>query len=169
MEFSWNPNTKYTEKPQSSISAHSFSDVPSFSKISKPSGQNQQIGQQSFLSPLSFKISLRDIYILSCFFINALGFYLSRMFVKFSLTCIFQLVLKKFLNLWCSHFWKIVESTLFYSCPSPPLKTPGRIFCFPQNRRGGRKLWFALSKFNQKIWRWLGTLVYFHLVRLQFF
>ena len=30
-------------------------------------------------------------------------------------------------------------------------------------------LWLTLSKFNQKIWRWLGTLVYFHLVWLQFF
>ena len=31
-------------------------------------------------------------------------------------------------------------------------------------RKWWRKLWFALSKFNQKIWRWLGTLVYLHFV-----
>ena len=36
MEFSWKPNTKYTEVPQYSISIHPFSDVPSFSKISQP-------------------------------------------------------------------------------------------------------------------------------------
>ena len=35
MEFSWNPNT---EKAQSSISTQTFSDVSSFSKISKPEG-----------------------------------------------------------------------------------------------------------------------------------
>ena len=40
---------------------------------------------------------------------------------------------------------------------------------FPLRQKGWRKLWFAVSKFNQKIWRWLGTLVYFHLVWLQFF
>ena len=38
MELSWNPNTKCTEKPQSSISTHPFSDVSSFSIISQPPG-----------------------------------------------------------------------------------------------------------------------------------
>ena len=38
MELSWNPNEKCTEKPQSSISAHFFHDVYSFSKISQPPG-----------------------------------------------------------------------------------------------------------------------------------
>ena len=33
-----NPNTKYTEVPQSSVSAHHFFDVLSFSKISQPPG-----------------------------------------------------------------------------------------------------------------------------------
>ena len=51
---------KCTEKPQSSISTHPFSDVPFFSKISKPTGYNQEIGKQCFLPPLSFKISLGD-------------------------------------------------------------------------------------------------------------
>ena len=134
MEFSSNPNPKCTEKPQASTSMHPFSDVPSFSKMSKPTGQIQKIGKQCFLPPLSFKISLRDI----SFYIslNSLGFYLSRMVVKFSLTCIFQLVWEKFFNLWCSHSQKIIESMLFCSYPSPPLKTPGIIFCFPQDRKG---------------------------------
>ena len=135
MKFPCNPNTRCTEKPQSSISMHPFSDVPSFSKISKPTGQNQKIGKHCFLPPLSFKISLRD----TSFYIslNSLGFYLSRMLAEFSLTCIFQHVWGKFFNLWCSHSQKIIESMLFYSCPTPPLKTPGRIFCFPQDRSGG--------------------------------
>ena len=44
MDFSWNANTKCTEKP-SSISTHPFSDAPFFSNISQPPGQNQQIGK----------------------------------------------------------------------------------------------------------------------------
>ena len=34
MEVFWNPNTKCTESPQSSISTHPFSNVPSFLNIS---------------------------------------------------------------------------------------------------------------------------------------
>ena len=123
MEFSWNPNPMCTEKRYFSISKHPFPDVPSFSKISKPTGKNQKIGKQCFLPPLSFKLA-SGIHP----FINSLGFYLSRMLVEFSLICIFQHVWEKFFNLWCSHSWKIIESMLFYSCPSPPLKTLGRIF-----------------------------------------
>ena len=41
--------------------------------------------------------------------------------------------------------------------------------CFPHDRRSGRKLWFPLSKFNQKIWRWLGTLVLFPFGMIAFF
>ena len=136
MEFSSNPNPTCAEKPQSSISMHPFSDVSSFSKICKSTDQNQKIGKQCFSPPLSFKISNASFYIS----LNSLGFYLSRMVVKFSLNWIFQLVLEKIFNLWCSHSQKIIEFMLFYSCPSPPLKTPCKIFCFPQSRRGGRKL-----------------------------
>ena len=56
------------------------------------------------------------------------SFYLSRMLVEFSLTCIFQHVWEKFFNLWCSHSTKMHWMYHFYSCPSPPLKTPGRSF-----------------------------------------
>ena len=138
MEFSSNPSPTCAEKPQSSISMHPFSDVSSFSKICKPTDQNQKIGKQYFSPPLSFKTSFRN----ASFYIslNSLGFYLHRMVVKFSLNCIFQPVLEKIFNLWCSHSQTIIESILFYSCPSPPLKTPCKILCFPQNRRGGRKL-----------------------------
>ena len=65
---------------------------------------------------------------------------------------------------------KWIESMHFYSCPSSPLKTPGTTFFlkirFPQGPRtkGWRKLWFALLKFNQKIWRLLGELIYLYFV-----
>ena len=58
-------------------------------------------------------------------FLKSLGFYLSRMLVEFSLTCTFHHVWEKMFSLWC---WKCIETMHFYSCPSPPLKTPGRIF-----------------------------------------
>ena len=62
---------------------------------------------------------------------------------------------------------KCIESMHYYSCLSPPVKTPGRIFwkslSFPQEERGGGN-YVALSKFDQKMWRWLGTLVYLYFV-----
>ena len=59
---------------------------------------------------------------------------------------------------------KCTESMHFYSWLSPPLKPPGRIFwkSVSPRRKRWRKLWFAVSKFNQKIWRWPGTLVYLY-------
>ena len=166
MEFSSNPNTKCTENPQSSISTHPFSDVPS-QKYLNLQVRTDILVNSVFSPPLSYKISLR----VTSFHIslNSLGFSLQNCLLNF-LSCIFQHVWEKVFSLWCSHSPKMNWMYHFYSCPSPLLKTPGRIFwksVFPQTR--WRKLWFALSKFNQKIWRWLGTLVYFHLVWLQFF
>ena len=91
-----------------------------------------------FTTPLSLTTSLED----TSFHIslNSLGSYLSRMLVEFSLTCIFHIVWEKIFNL-CSHSPKMHWMYHFYSCPSPPLKTPGRIFWeSPPNGRGGRKL-----------------------------
>ena len=34
----------------------------------------------------------------------------------------------------------------------------------PNSRKGWRKLWFVLSKFSQKIWKWLGTLGFLYFV-----
>ena len=59
MEFSWNPNTKCTEKPQSSISTHPFSDVPSFSKISQSPGQNQKNGNSVVYQPFPSRLASR--------------------------------------------------------------------------------------------------------------
>ena len=54
----------------------------------------------------------------------------------------------------------------FYSCPIPWLKTLGWIFWKSSSPKMvcWRKLWFALSKFSQKIWRCLGTLAYLYFV-----
>ena len=112
----------------------------SLSKISKPTGKNQQIGKQCFLLPLSFKISLRD----TSFHIslNSLGFYICRMLVEFSdlhiPTCVgkfFQFMMFTFL-----------ENAL-------------NLYIFTQ-----AMICSATLKFYQKIWRWLGTLVYLHFV-----
>ena len=67
-------------------------------------------------------------YILLHFFKLLRFFYLFRMLVEFSVTCIFQHVWETFFNLWCSHSQKIIKSMLFYLCPTPPLITPGGIF-----------------------------------------
>ena len=93
---------------------------------------------------------------------------LSRMLPQFSLTCIFHHLWEK-ISIYGVRIRKWIKSMHFYSCPSSPLNTPGTIFlkiCFPQGPRtkGWRKLWFALLKFNQKIWRWHGTLVYLYVV-----
>ena len=94
--------------------------------------------------------------------------YLSPEFVEFSLACIFHHVWEKFFNLWCSHF---LENSLnlamqYYWCPSPLFKAPGRIFWKSVSLKTNwwRKLWFSLSKFNWKIWRWLGTSAYLYFI-----
>ena len=85
-----------------------------------------------FLAPLSFNQDQPQGYILLNYIsLNFLGFYVSRMLVEFSLTCIFQ------------HGWENIESVPFYSCPSAFTENFWQNFlkiCFPQNRRGGRKL-----------------------------
>ena len=78
-----------------------FSDAPSFLKVSQPLSQNQQIGKQCCLPPVSFKISLR---VLS----------LSRMLTMCG---------KKF-SIYGVHIRKCIKSTHFYSYPSSQLKTP---------------------------------------------
>ena len=55
---------------------------------------------------------------------------------------------------------------MFTHAPVPHSKLQVEVFenYFPPRRKGWRKLWFAQQKFNWKIWRWLGILVYLHLV-----
>ena len=93
---------------------------------------------------------------------------LSRMLVQFSLTCIFHHVWERIFNLWCSH-QKMNWIYAFLLMPQFPTQNSRYNFwkiCFPQGPRtkGWRKLWFALLKFHQKIWRWHGILVYLYVV-----
>ena len=154
----WKPQCKVYREASIFYFNNPFSGVPSFSKISKPTGYNQQIGKDCFVPPLTFKISLRNTSFRIS--LNSLGFYLSRMLVEFS-DFIFQHVWEKFFSFWYFNFSisrKCVESMHFYSCLSFPLKTPVRIFwrsVSPPRRKGLRVLWFALLKFHWKIWRWL--------------
>ena len=145
MEFSWKPNAKCSE-PHSSISAHPSAFL-SFSKISQPSGYNQQNGKQCCLPPLYFKVSLKGTSVSS----------VSRMLVKYSLNCILHHCIGKAFQFMVFTFLQIAVYIHFYSCPSSTLKTLGTIFWKSVSVNKQRKIWFALSKFNQKIWRWLGT------------
>ena len=112
----------------------------SLSKISKPTGKNQQIGKQCFLLHLSFKISLRD----TSFHIslNCLAFYICRILVEFSNlhipTCV-------------RNFFQFMMFTFLENALNLCIFTHTMI-CSP------------ILKFSQKIWRWLGTLIYLHFV-----
>ena len=93
---------------------------------------------QCFLTPLSFKINLRD----ASFHIslNFLGFYLSRMFAEFSDLYIPTCAGKIFSNLWCSHSYKMHWIYAFLLIPQSTLKTPSRIFwksVSPNGKCGG--------------------------------
>ena len=107
-------------------------------------------------------------YILSYFFSFLRVLSPSRMFVEYSLTCTFHHVWENFFNLQCSESSKTHLIKAFLLKPqSSSQNSKGNVLkiCFLSPRRKGwRKLWFALSKFNQKIWRWLGTLVYLYFV-----
>ena len=81
-----------------------------FQKYLSPQVRTKKLINSVFLPPLFFKISLRDKYIHLNFSLNSLGFYLSRMLIEFSLTCISQHVWEKIFNLWCSHSQRIIES-----------------------------------------------------------
>ena len=172
IEFSWNLNTKCKEeKPQSSISTNPFSDVPSFSKyISTTMFRTRKLvnGVVYHLSPPILASGIHPY-----FFKLLKVLSLSRILVQFSLTCIFHHVWEK-ISIYGIHIRKWIESMHFYSYPSSPLKTPGTIFWKSvflkgQEPRGWRKLWFALLKFNHKIWRWHGTLAYLYVLWFMIF
>ena len=99
---------------------HTFSDVPSFSKISKPTYQNHKIGQQCFLLSLFFKISLRDTFHISYGFISLQNAFSDLHIApcRGNFFSIYGVLIPR----------KCIESLHFYSYPSPALKTPARIF-----------------------------------------
>ena len=89
------------------------------------------------------------------------------MLVEFSLTCIFHHIWKNLFNLRCSHSQKVhLNLCIFTHAQAFHSKLQVEVFehLFPPRRKGWRKLWSALSKFNQKKWRWLETLVYLYFV-----
>ena len=122
------------------------------------------------LLPFSLKISLRNIsFQISLIF---LGFYPSPEYLLNFLWLVYSTMCGEFFfQFLVFTFRENALNLCILLYPSPPLKTPGRIFenLFPPRQKGWRKLWFILSKFNQKIWRWLGTLVYLHFVWFVFF
>ena len=127
-----------------------------FKNISSPRLEATN-GKQCCLPPLFFKISLKDT-----FFHISLNFHIS--FISLQNAC---WIFPNFLNLNVHIIRKCIESRHFYSSPRSLLRTPGRIFwksVSHNSRKRCRKLWFALSKFNQKIWRWLGSLGCLYLV-----
>ena len=109
----------------------------------------------------SFKISLKDTSIHVS--LNSLGFISFQNFCWIFSNLYIPSYVEKIFTFYGIHIpTKCIESIHFYSCPSSWLKTLGKIFInlFLQRKKVWRKLWFAFSKFNQKIWRWLGALGY---------
>ena len=79
----------------------------------------------------------------------------------------FNMCGKKFWNCGAQISRNCIELRHFYSYSRSPLKIQGKLFwksASPNSRKAWRKLWFALSKFNHKIWRWLGTLGHFYFI-----
>ena len=151
MEFSWNPNTKYTEKPQSPISTHPFSDVPSFSKIFKPIVRPNKLVNCVFAT-----LVLQDYcqgYIFSYFFKrlriksfqNACWIF-SDLCIPTCVGNIFQFMVFTFLE-------NALSLCTFTHAPVPHSKLQLFENLFPTRQQKWRKLWFVLSKFNQKICR----------------
>ena len=115
---------------------------------------------------MSFRISLRD----TSFYIslNSLEFYLSLECLEFSLTCIFHHVWENLFDLCFSNSLKVhcIESMHFYSWPSSPLKTPGRMFrksvSLKTNRVEKTMICFIKIKSEMKIkMTWNIRLLYF--------
>ena len=98
---------------------------PHFRKYLNPQVTTKKLVNSVFLTPLSSKISLRD----TSFHVslNSLRLSLKNACWIFSDLYIFTFVGKK-ISIYDVHISiKCIESMHFYSSPSPPLKTPGRI------------------------------------------
>ena len=85
---------------------------------------------------------------LSYFFKLLRVLFVSRMLVYSTI------VWENFFNLWFSHSWKnALNICIFTHALVSHSKLQARLFenLFPPRQKGRRKIWFALSKFNQKI------------------
>ena len=113
------------------------------------------------------------------------------MLVEFSIKVVYSTMCITTFQIYGVHIpRKCIESSCFYSCSPSSLKTLSQVLIIaPKARgkysfrqatffrksvlataeRGGGKLSFALSKFRQKIWRWLGTLDYLYFVLIGIF
>ena len=128
MEFSCDSNTKFTEKPWSLFQLALFLMFPVFQKCLNPHVRTNKLKAVLFTTFVFLKISLKD----TSFHIslNSLGFF------RFSPECLLNFLWVLYFTMCEKHFLiyvvhilgKCVESMHFYSCPSPSLKTPGRIF-----------------------------------------
>ena len=137
---------------------------PHSQKYLNPQIRNKKLVNSVLLPPLSFKINLRD----TSFHIslNSLGL-LNFLWLGYFNT---NICVKKFSIYGVQIPKKSLNLCFFTHAPVAHSKPLLELFVSPKTEtRGGRKKWFALSKFNQKIWRRLGTLVYFHLIWLQIF
>ena len=114
------------------------------------------------LPPLPFKFSLSDTFFY-IFFKLLRALFLSRMLVEFSLTCIFHHVWEKKIKFMLFTFPENALNLGIFTQRTFPTQNSMENFlkiCVTQQQKGWRKLWVALSKFNRKIWRWLGALGY---------
>ena len=80
-----------------------------------------------------------------------------------SLTCMFHHALKKCFNFMVFTFLEnALNLWIFTHAPNHQSKLQVECFenLFPPGRKRWRELWFALLKYNQKMSRWPGTLIY---------
>ena len=125
MELSWNPNTKCTEKPQSSVSTHPLLRCSLFFK----KYLNRQVRTDKLVTTLVLVLQYYpQWYILSHFFKLLKVLSLSRMLVEFTLTCMFNHLEEQLFNFMVFTFLENALNLWIYSWPNSPIKTPGRTF-----------------------------------------
>ena len=128
---------KFSQTPIQSAQMHPFSNVSSFSKISKPQIRTNKLVNSVFYHPCPSRLAsgMHPFHIS----LNTSGFYLSRMLAEFSLTCIFQHVQETFFNLWCLHSQKMHLIYVLLLMPQSPTQNSRQNLlkiCFPQDGKG---------------------------------
>ena len=128
----------YIEKPQSFISTHPFSDVPSFSKYFNPQVRTNKLVNSVVYHPCPSRLASG---IHPYFFKLLRVLSLSRMLVEL-LWLVYSTMCGKNFPVYGVHIRKCVESMHFYSYPESTLTSPGTIFWKSvspksQEQRGG--------------------------------
>ena len=129
--------------------------------MSEPPGQKQQIRKQCCLPPLSLKISVRG----TSFHISLIfwGFYLSQECLLNCLWLVYSTMCGKIFSVYGVHTSENAFNLYIFTHASVlHSKLQAEFFenLFPPRQ----KEWRTLSKFNQKIWVWLGILLYSYFV-----